>query len=51
VTEYFRDHVRIESVLFDGVLQLDGGFFRSHPMRAGLRLEQRERGAARFRAA
>ena len=37
--EYFHDHVRIENILFDGVLQPEGGYLRPDPSRPGLGIE------------
>lgn len=37
--EYFHDHVRIESMLFDGVLDPEGGALRPDPSVAGTGLE------------
>ena len=37
--EYFHDHVRIENMFFDGVLQPEEGHLRPHPVRPGLGLE------------
>jgi L-alanine-DL-glutamate epimerase-like enolase superfamily enzyme len=39
--EYFHDHVRIESMLFDGVLSPEGGFLEPDSSRPGLGLELR----------
>jgi L-alanine-DL-glutamate epimerase-like enolase superfamily enzyme len=49
--EYFHDHVRIESMLFDGVLQPDAGALRPDRARPGLGLELRDAAAERFRVA
>jgi L-alanine-DL-glutamate epimerase-like enolase superfamily enzyme len=49
--EYFHDHVRIESMLFDGVLQPVGGELRPDPERPGLGLELKRRDAEKYRAA
>lgn len=46
--EYFHDHIRIERMLFDGVLEADGGVLRPDPGRAGLGLELKPDDAARF---
>src|SRR5207302_5990517 len=40
--EYFHDHVRIEELLFDGVLEPVLGALRPDPERPGLGLELRE---------
>jgi L-alanine-DL-glutamate epimerase-like enolase superfamily enzyme len=37
--EYFHDHVRIENMFFDGVLQPEEGYLSPHPDRPGLGLE------------
>lgn len=47
--EYFYDHVRIESELFDGVAELHDGSLRPDRSRAGNGLVLRERDAERFR--
>ena len=47
--EYFHDHVRVESMLFEGTLELDEGRLRPDGRRAGLGLELRG-DAERFRA-
>jgi L-alanine-DL-glutamate epimerase-like enolase superfamily enzyme len=39
--EYFHDHVRIESMLFDGTLSPEGGYLRPDSSRPGLGLEFR----------
>jgi L-alanine-DL-glutamate epimerase-like enolase superfamily enzyme len=49
--EYFHDHVRIESMLFDGVLQPVGGTLRPDRSRPGLGIELKTRDAERFAAA
>ena len=49
--EYFHDHARIESMLFDGVLEPVGGMLRPDPGRPGLGLELKRADAERFRAA
>jgi len=47
--EYFHDHVRIERMLFDGVLEPEpGGVLRPDRSRPGLGLELKEAEAARF---
>jgi L-alanine-DL-glutamate epimerase-like enolase superfamily enzyme len=48
--EYFHDHARIESMLFDGVPELLDGTLRPDRDRPGLGLELREEEAERFRA-
>lgn len=40
--EYFWDHVRIEPMLFDGVVRPSGGELRPDPRRPGLGLELRQ---------
>ena len=47
--EYFHDHVRIESMLFDGTLSPDGGALRPDPSRPGLGLSLRQADADRYR--
>jgi L-alanine-DL-glutamate epimerase-like enolase superfamily enzyme len=50
--EYFHDHVRIESMLFDGVLEpADGGVLRPDRSRAGHGLAFKHADAERFRVA
>jgi hypothetical protein len=39
--EYFHDHVRIERLLFDGVLEPEGGALRPDRTRSGHGLELR----------
>jgi len=46
--EYFHDHVRIEHLLFDGVLQPIDGCLRPDAARPGLGLELKRADAARF---
>jgi L-alanine-DL-glutamate epimerase-like enolase superfamily enzyme len=46
--EYFHDHVRIEHLLFDGVLDPVDGCLRPDPTHAGLGLELKRQDAARF---
>ncbi|MGE5136980.1 MAG: enolase C-terminal domain-like protein [Gemmatimonadota bacterium] len=46
--EYFHDHVRIESMLFDGTLTPAGGALRPDPSAPGLGLELRAADAARY---
>jgi L-alanine-DL-glutamate epimerase-like enolase superfamily enzyme len=46
--EYFHDHVRIEHMLFDGVLEPANGELRPDLSRPGLGLELKSRDAARF---
>jgi L-alanine-DL-glutamate epimerase-like enolase superfamily enzyme len=47
--EYFYDHVRIESMLFDGVLQPQEGHLRPDPSRPGLGLELKTSDAQRWK--
>jgi L-alanine-DL-glutamate epimerase-like enolase superfamily enzyme len=46
--EYFHDHVRIESMLFDGVLDPVGGVLEPDPSRPGLGLELKEADAEEY---
>jgi L-alanine-DL-glutamate epimerase-like enolase superfamily enzyme len=48
--EYFHDHVRIEQMLFDGVLQPINGVLYPDPSRPGLGLEVKRTDAARYAA-
>jgi len=49
--EYFHDHVRVESMLFDGVLRPEeGGLLRPDPLRPGLGLELKRSEARRYAA-
>jgi L-alanine-DL-glutamate epimerase-like enolase superfamily enzyme len=47
--EYFHDHVRIESLLFDGTLAPEDGALRPDPSRPGLGLELKRADAEPFR--
>ncbi|MGN6313429.1 MAG: enolase C-terminal domain-like protein [Rhodanobacteraceae bacterium] len=47
--EYFHDHVRIENMLFDGVLQPMHGALHPDPSRPGFGLEFRHADAERYR--
>jgi L-alanine-DL-glutamate epimerase-like enolase superfamily enzyme len=47
--EYFHDHARIESLLFDGALDPSGGVLRPDPSRPGLGLTLKEANAAPYR--
>ncbi|MFF4845234.1 enolase C-terminal domain-like protein [Streptomyces collinus] len=47
--EYFHDHVRFESLLFDGTLSPDGGTLRPDPSRPGLGLDIKWPDAERYR--
>ena len=49
--EYFHDHVRIESMLFDGALDPTGGALHPDPARPGLGLTLKHSDAAPFRVA
>lgn len=46
--EYFHDHARVDRLLFDGVLDPDGGALRPDRSRPGLGLDLREADARRF---
>ncbi|MEO6796687.1 MAG: enolase C-terminal domain-like protein [Candidatus Dormibacter sp.] len=46
--EYFHDHVRIERMMFDGVLEPVDGCLRPDPGRPGLGLELKRSDVARF---
>ena len=48
--EYFHDHVRIERMLFDGIVRPQGGALGPDRSRAGLGITVNEREAARFAA-
>lgn len=48
--EYFRDHVRVEHLLFDGVVEPVGGELSWNPRAHGLGLSLREAEARRFAA-
>lgn len=47
--EYFHDHVRIENMLFEGVLQPEEGYLRPDPSRPGLGLELKASDAERWK--
>ncbi|HEX3735870.1 MAG TPA: enolase C-terminal domain-like protein [Solirubrobacterales bacterium] len=47
--EYFHDHQRVESLLFEGALSLEDGQLRPDPTRAGLGIELNRAEAERFR--
>jgi L-alanine-DL-glutamate epimerase-like enolase superfamily enzyme len=47
--EYFHDHERIESMLFEGTLELEDGQLRPDSTRPGLGIELRRAEAERFR--
>jgi hypothetical protein len=46
--EYFHDHVRIERLSFDGVLDPAGGALRPDRSRPGLGMEFKQRDVERF---
>lgn len=48
--EYFHDHVRIESILFDGAAQARGGMIVPDLSRPGLGLDFKQADAARYSA-
>ena len=48
--EWFHDHVRIESTLFDGVLEPEGGVLRPDRSRAGNGLELKRKEVERWAA-
>ncbi|MGZ4387769.1 MAG: enolase C-terminal domain-like protein [Gaiellaceae bacterium] len=48
--EYFHDHVRVERLLFDGVLEPEGGALRPDPSRPGLGIELKRKEAERWAA-
>ena len=48
--EYFHDHSRIESMLFDGALSPDGGTLRPDDSRPGLGIELKHADVERFAA-
>lgn len=47
--EYFHDHVRIESMLFDGFRKAEGGVMKPDLSRPGMGLAFKRQDAARFR--
>jgi L-alanine-DL-glutamate epimerase-like enolase superfamily enzyme len=49
--EYFHDHARIETMLFDGALDPSGGVLRPDPARPGLGLALKDANCARYRVA
>lgn len=49
--EWFHDHVRVERMLFDGVLDPEGGALRPDRSRPGLGLELKRADAERWRVA
>jgi hypothetical protein len=46
--EYFHDHVRVENMLFDGVLDPVEGCLHPDPSRPGLGLELKRADAERY---
>jgi L-alanine-DL-glutamate epimerase-like enolase superfamily enzyme len=48
--EYFHDHVRVEGMLFDGVLSPEGGYLSPDRSRPGLGLELKRADAERYAA-
>lgn len=48
--EYFHDHVRIESMLFEGMPKVEGGSLKPDLSRPGLGIEFKKRDAERFEA-
>jgi L-alanine-DL-glutamate epimerase-like enolase superfamily enzyme len=48
--EFFHDHVRVENMLFDGVLQPEDGRLRPDPERPGLGLELKRSEAEQYAA-
>ena len=46
--EYFHDHERVESMLFEGVMELEDGMLRPDPDRPGLGIELKQSEAERF---
>ncbi|HEX2030373.1 MAG TPA: enolase C-terminal domain-like protein [Actinomycetota bacterium] len=49
--EYFHDHRRVERILFDGVVEPQGGRLRPDPSRPGVGLDLKEADAEPYRAA
>jgi len=49
--EYFHDHARIETMLFDGALDPSGGVLRPDLSRPGLGLALKDANGARYRVA
>ena len=48
--EYFHDHVRVEGMLFDGVLRHYDGCLHPDPSRPGLGIELNRSEAGRYAA-
>jgi L-alanine-DL-glutamate epimerase-like enolase superfamily enzyme len=48
--EYFHDHVRVEGLLFDGILDPEDGYLRPDHSRPGLGLELKRTDAERYAA-
>lgn len=48
--EYFHDHVRIENIFFDGVLQPINGELRPDLSRPGMGIELKQADVQRFAA-
>lgn len=49
IAEYFYDHIRIESLLFDGFPQQENGFMKPDTNRPGLGIEFRHQDAAAYK--
>jgi L-alanine-DL-glutamate epimerase-like enolase superfamily enzyme len=49
IAEYFFDHARIESMLFDGVSPPDNGYFKPDLTRPGLGIEFKHKDAAKYK--
>ena len=47
--EYFHDHIRVETMLFDGVILPEGGALKPDPTRPGMGLEFKHADAAKFK--
>src|SRR5215212_4687570 len=48
--EYFHDHVRLEDMLFEGILSPEDGYLRPDPSRPGLGIELKRAEAERYAA-
>jgi hypothetical protein len=46
--EYFHDHERVESILFEGALGVENGELRPDPARPGLGIELKRSEGERF---